>query len=237
MIYAGILAGGKGSRMGNVPMPKQFLLLQDKPLVIHTLEKFMLNQRIAQIFIAVPFEWVQHMKDLLDKYHLAFSNIHVITGGADRNATIMKIIEAIEAEFTLNAEDILITHDAVRPFLTHRIIEQNIELGLEIGAVDTVIEAVDTIVISPDGLQITDIPQRQQMYLGQTPQTFNMQKLRKLYFEMTLQEREILTDAAKIFIMKGQKVGIVKGELFNIKVTTPYDLNIANAILKGSLVK
>lgn len=65
MIYAGILAGGKGTRMGNVPMPKQFLSLQNKPIIIHTVEKFVLNPRIQKIFIAVPRDWVQHTRDLL----------------------------------------------------------------------------------------------------------------------------------------------------------------------------
>ena len=221
MIYAGILAGGKGTRMGNVPMPKQFLSLQNKPIIIHTVEKFVLNPRIQKIFIAVPRDWVQHTRDLLKKYGLSIPRIEVVSGGRDRNQT----------------DDILITHDAVRPFLTHRIIEQNIEKGLEVGAVDTVINAIDTIVASEDGEFISDIPRRDFMYQGQTPQTFNIVELRELYQALSDDEKEILTDAAKIFVMKGKKVGIVKGEMFNIKVTTPYDLNVANSILKGSLDK
>ncbi|MBQ0140057.1 MAG: 2-C-methyl-D-erythritol 4-phosphate cytidylyltransferase [Kurthia sp.] len=237
MIYAGILAGGKGTRMGNVPMPKQFLSLQDKPIIIHTIEKFILNNRIEKILIAVPKDWVQHMKDLLQKYELAMSKIFVVPGGTDRNDTIMQIIDTIDSEFGVTDEDILITHDAVRPFLTHRIIEQNIEQGLQHDAVDTVIDAIDTIVVSEDGIYIADIPRRNHMYQGQTPQTFNISKLRTLYNDLSEEERNILTDAAKIFVMKGKKVALVNGELFNIKVTTPYDLNVANSILKGSIDK
>ncbi|AMA63003.1 2-C-methyl-D-erythritol 4-phosphate cytidylyltransferase [Kurthia gibsonii] len=237
MIYAGILAGGKGTRMGNVPMPKQFLSLQNKPIIIHTVEKFVLNPRIQKIFIAVPRDWVQHTRDLLKKYGLSIPRIEVVSGGRDRNDTIMKVIDAIEKNAGVQTDDILITHDAVRPFLTHRIIEQNIEKGLEVGAVDTVINAIDTIVASEDGEFISDIPRRDFMYQGQTPQTFNIAELRELYQALSDDEKEILTDAAKIFVMKGKKVGIVKGETFNIKVTTPYDLNVANSILKGSLDK
>lgn len=237
MIYAGILAGGKGTRMGNVPMPKQFLSLQDKPIIIHTVEKFILNPRIEKIMIAVPKDWVQHTRDLLKKYNLEIPRIEVISGGTDRNDTIMKVIDALDDAYGIKAEDILITHDAVRPFLTHRIIEQNIEKGLEVGAVDTVISAIDTIVESEDGEFISQIPRRDFMYQGQTPQTFNIKELRDLYNGLTDDEKEILTDAAKIFVIKGKKVGIVRGETFNIKVTTPYDLNVANSILKGSLDK
>lgn len=237
MIYAGILAGGKGTRMGNVPMPKQFLTLNDKAIIIHTLEKFILNNRLDKIFIAVPKDWVQYTRDLVKKHQLDLPKVEVIQGGADRNDTIMNVIAAIDNQNGLNDDDILVTHDAVRPFLTHRIIEQNINAGLEFGSVDTVIEAIDTIVESQDGEFITQIPVRSHMFQGQTPQTFNIKKLQELYNSLSQDEKEILTDACKIFAIKGEKVKLVRGESYNIKVTTPYDLNVANSILKGSLDK
>lgn len=237
MIYAGILAGGKGSRMGNVPMPKQFLLLNDKPILIHTLEKFLLNSRFNAIVIATPKEWMQHSHDIIKKYEISDERIHIVEGGGERNESIMSVIDFLEAEFGLNQADILITHDAVRPFLTHRIIEENIQFGLIHGAVDTVVEAVDTIVSSVDASFLDSIPLRNQMYQGQTPQTFNILKLKKYYYELTEEEKNALTDACKIFLIKGDNVKIVRGENFNIKVTTPFDLNLANAILKGKLNK
>ncbi|MER2108114.1 MAG: 2-C-methyl-D-erythritol 4-phosphate cytidylyltransferase [Solibacillus sp.] len=237
MIYAGILAGGKGTRMGNVPMPKQFLLLNEKPIIIHTLEKFILNNKFEKIIIASPKEWIQHTKDLVKKYQLESERVVITEGGADRNGSIMNIISYIEQTAGLNADDIIVTHDAVRPFLTHRIIEENIEYGLKDAAVDTVIEAIDTIVVSEDGEYLANIPVRSEMYQGQTPQTFNAIKLKELYESLTDNEKEILTDACKIFMLKGSKVRIVRGENFNIKVTTPFDLTVANAILKGSLDK
>ncbi|MEK4424082.1 IspD/TarI family cytidylyltransferase [Solibacillus sp. FSL K6-1523] len=237
MIYAGILAGGKGTRMGNVPMPKQFLLLNEKPIIIHTIEKFILNSDFDAIIIASPKEWIQHTKDLLKKYHLQDPRIKVTEGGKDRNESIMNIIHFIEENNGLTDEDILVTHDAVRPFLTHRIIAENIQYGLSDGAVDTVIPAIDTIVVSNDGEYLSDIPVRNVMYQGQTPQTFNMVQLKGYYESLTNEEKNILTDACKIFILKGSKVRNILGENFNIKVTTPFDLNVANAIIKGSLDK
>ena len=237
MIYAGILAGGQGTRMGNVPMPKQFLLLNDKPILVHTIEKFLLNNRFNEIIIATPKEWMNHTKDILKKYNIDSPKVTVIEGGSDRNGTIMNIVAHIESGKGLNSEDILVTHDAVRPFLTHRIIEENIEQGLLNSSVDTVIEAIDTIVESQDGEFISSIPVRKSMYQGQTPQTFNIEKLKKLYYELSDDEKDILTDACKIFALKGEKVKLLRGEIFNIKVTTPYDLKVANAILQGSLDK
>jgi len=237
MIYAGILAGGKGTRMGNVPMPKQFLLLNDKPIIIHTLEKFVLNPRFDKIVIASPKEWVNYMKDILVKHQLDLPHVYVIEGGKERNDTIMNIIDFLEKEDGENDDAILLTHDAVRPFLTHRIIEENIEMGIKYGAVDTVINAIDTIVQSEDGEFISEIPRRDFMYQGQTPQTFHMKTLKKLYNNLSEEEKQILTDACKIFTMNGKKVKLVRGEIFNIKITTPYDLNVANSIIKGSLDK
>lgn len=237
MIYAGILAGGQGTRMGNVPMPKQFLLLNEKPILIHTVEKFVLNSRFKNIIIASPKEWINYTKDILKKHKLDLPHIVVVEGGSDRNETIQNLISYIEENEGLTEDDIIVTHDAVRPFLTHRIIEDNIDKGLKYGAVDTVIEAIDTIVESVDGEIISDIPKRDIMYQGQTPQTFHVKTLKSLYNELSSEEKEILTDACKIFSMKGNDVKLVKGEIFNIKVTTPFDLNVANSIIKGSLDK
>lgn len=237
MIYAGILAGGQGTRMGNVPMPKQFLLLNDKPILVHTIEKFILNPRFAKIIIASPKEWMTYTRDILEKFQVDLPQVIVVEGGSDRNGTIMNVISHIEKEYGLEEDDILVTHDAVRPFLTHRIIEENINMGLKYGAVDTVIEAIDTIVESNDNDFISDIPKREIMYQGQTPQTFSMKTLKELYNNLSQEEKEILTDACKIFTIKEKKVKLVTGELFNIKITTPYDLNVANSIIKGSLDK
>ena len=147
----------------------------------------------------------------------------------------MSGIRYIEKEFGLNDDDVIVTHDAVRPFLTHRIINDNIDSALEFGACDTVVPAFDTIVKSVDGDVISDIPRRDFMYQGQTPQSFNIKELVSLYNSLTNEEKEVLTDAAKIFVVKGKNVKLVQGEVFNMKITTPYDLKLANALVKDDL--
>lgn len=235
MIYAGILAGGSGSRMGNVPLPKQFLDLDGKPILIHTIEKFLLINDFDNIIIATPKEWLSHTKDILNNYKINDERLEIIEGGSDRNETIMSIINFINTKKEITDEDVIVTHDAVRPFLTHRIIEENIRKVLKYGAVDTVLAATDTIVASRDHEFISSIPVRNEMYQGQTPQSFNINLLKHNYDKLSETNKKILTDACKILAVSGEKVKLVSGELFNIKITTPYDLKVANSIIKGGI--
>lgn len=235
LIYAEILAGGKGTRMGNVNMPKQFLLLNNKPILIHTIEKFMLNPEFSKILIMAPREWVNYTNDIIHKYIGDDERLVVVEGGKDRNETIMNGIRFIESTYGIFNDDYIVTHDSVRPFITHRIIKENIEKVKNCNAVDTVIEATDTIIASEDGDSISNIPKRDQMYQGQTPQSFHINTLVRYYEQLTDEQKEILTDACKICLLFGEKVKIVKGEVFNIKVTTPYDLKVANAIIQESI--
>jgi D-ribitol-5-phosphate cytidylyltransferase len=237
MIYAEILAGGKGTRMGNINMPKQFLTLNNKPIIIHTIEKFILNHRFDKILVISPKEWINHTKDIINKHIGSEGRIIVVEGGSDRNESIMSGIHYIEDNFGINDDDIIVTHDSVRPFLTHRIIEENIVEALEWGAVDTVIEATDTIIQSEDSEFISDIPIRRMMFQGQTPQSFNIKKLVDSYSLLSDNQKSILTDACKIFSLQGEKVRLVRGEVFNIKITTPYDLKIANAFIQEWIAK
>jgi 2-C-methyl-D-erythritol 4-phosphate cytidylyltransferase len=131
----------------------------------------------------------------------------------------------------LKQKGYLITHDAVRPFISQKIIEDNIIAIESFDAVDTVIPAIDTIVESTDGTIINNIPKRDNMYMGQTPQTVNIKQFISLYSSLTEEQKNQLSDAAKIFVINNKKVGIVQGTHYNIKITTMYDLKIANAIL------
>ena len=228
MIYAGILAGGTGTRMGISNLPKQFLELGDRPILIHTIEKFVLEPSIEKIVVGVHGDWVSHAEDLVDKYlPLHKERIIITKGGADRNTSIEKIIEAIDAYRPLTPEDIV-----VRPFITLRMIQDNIKLCQDHDAVDTVVEAVDTIVESTNGQFITDIPNRAHLYQGQTPQTFRCKDFMDLYGSLSAEEKEILTDACKIFVIKGKDVALAKGEYSNLKITTVTDLKIAKSMIE-----
>lgn len=232
MVYGVILAGGIGSRMGG-DKPKQYLTVKGKPIIVYTIEKFFASPELEKIIVLCPKQWVEHTKNLIEKHIApAADRIAVIEGGDTRNETIMNAIDYIEKEGNLDDSTVIVTHDSVRPFVTHRIIQENIECAKKYGACDTVVAATDTIVESADGEIISDIPERSRMYQGQTPQSFNAVKLKNIYNALSAQEKNILTDAAKIFVMKGEKVALVQGETFNMKITYPYDLRVAKSLLE-----
>ena len=231
MVYAVILAGGVGSRMGG-DKPKQYLTVKDKPIIVYTIEKFFAVPDFEKIIVLCPKQWVEHTKNLIEKHIAPASDkIAVIEGGDTRNETIMNAIAYIEDHYTIDDDSVNVTHDSVRPFVTHRIIEENIKYAQEYGACDTVVPATDTIVKSMDNEIISEIPDRSKMYQGQTPQSFKIKKLKSLYEGLSEEEKTILTDAAKIFVIKGEKVHLVEGEVSNTKITYPYDLRVAETLI------
>ncbi len=231
MIYAVIAAGGIGSRMGNAEKPKQYITLKDKPIIAHTVEKFYVNDCFKKIIILCPEQWVNHTKSIIKKHLREDERVVVLQGGSTRNETIMNAIKFIEETDGLDDDTIIVTHDAVRPFVSARIITENIEAALKYGATDTVVPATDTIVESQNGAVISNIPDRSKLYQGQTPQSFKAKLLKDLYYSLTEEEKDILTDACKIFSMKGHDVHLIDGEVHNIKITYPYDLRVAKALL------
>ena len=195
MVFAAIFAGGKGSRMGHSDTPKQYLELGSKPVIIHTIEKFFVNDRIDKIIVLCPKPWVAHTKDLVKK----------ATTGQRTNTER----------------------------LAHRIISENVDAAIKYGACDTVIPATDTIVRSEDNALISEIPDRKKMYQGQTPQSFRLNELKRVIGSLTEEEKAILTDACKIFTIKNKPVYMVEGEVFNFKITFPYDMKVADTLMKG----
>lgn len=230
--FAAILAGGSGTRMGNPEKPKQFLMLGSKPILVHTVEKFCATGDFDAILVLCPEAWLQQTKDLFSKYSPDFSNeIIVVPGGNARNDTVMNAVEYIQSHYEVDADTIIVTHDAVRPFVSHRIIKENLAAARKFGACDTVIPATDTIVESTDAETISSIPKRSDYYQGQTPQSFKLEMLRRHIESLTDEEKNILTDACKIFVIRGEKVALVIGDSSNMKITYPQDMRLASALL------
>lgn len=232
MIYALILGSGIGSRMGNTTLPKQFLKIGNKPIIIHTIEQFILSTRVNKIIVVVSSDYENYLKDLFKEYKL--NNIDIVIGGFDRSSSMINGCNYILDNYAVNDNDIIITHDAVRPFVTGRIINDNIDKIKNYDAIDTVIPATDTIVEVDDDI-ISNIPIRSKMFQGQTPQTFRLKELVSIYNSLSNEEKEILTDACKIYTLKNKRVGYVKGEIYNLKITTKFDLNVAHSIVKGDI--
>ncbi|GMB10436.1 MAG: D-ribitol-5-phosphate cytidylyltransferase [Candidatus Improbicoccus devescovinae] len=239
MVFAAIVAGGLGTRMG-LDIPKQFMLLGSKPILIHTIEKFLICSIFDYICIGVHKDWKLYAQDMLKKFGITSKKIIITTGGANRNLTIMNIISKIEkkiGDIAQKENNIIVTHDAVRPFVTLRIIEENILLAKKYGACDTVVNSHDTIIKSDmQRDSIVEIPDRNIMFLGQTPQSFNMSKLKKFYLNISKEQENLLTDACKIFILNNHPIKLVFGEFFNIKITTTTDYKIAQSFIKSKII-
>lgn len=231
MVIAGIVAGGVGTRMGRNIEPKQFMSLSGKPIIIHTIEKFLVCPQIDYVIVGVHADWLYLLNDLLLKYLKGTDKVKVTVGGSNRNETIINIIDKAKTLGDIDDNTILVTHDAVRPFVSLRIINENIKAALEYGVCDTAYKATDTIIQSENQVYITDIPVRNTMYQGQTPQTFKIQLFEEVYSSMSNEELQIVTDACKLFHLRGHKVYLVEGDVKNFKITYPFDLKVAHTMV------
>ncbi|MFG6394942.1 MAG: 2-C-methyl-D-erythritol 4-phosphate cytidylyltransferase [Lachnospiraceae bacterium] len=235
-VFALVLAGGMGSRMGG-DKPKQFLMAGGKPVIIHTLNRFLKHGGFKKIIVLCPYEWVSYTEEII-KEHTGNSmeNIAVTAGGQSRNNTIMAGISYIEDNYGICNSTIVVTHDAARPFINNRIIDGNINTALKYGAATTAVPATDTILYCPDKKTVGSITDRSLLYMCQTPQTFYAEKFRKLYNRLSAGKKEQLTDATSVFTINNFPVGIVQGEMYNFKITYPNDLAVAEEYIKRGIV-
>lgn len=228
MVYAVLLAGGIGTRLG-LPTPKQFLKLGGKTLLQHTVEKFVSCPEIRFTVVVVPQAWLEHSSQIIK--NLSVENVAICEGGSTRQSSLNNGLLWLKEHFHIDTSDIAVSHDVARPFISLEMIRENINVCQLRGAADTVIPASDTIVESKDGEFISDVPIRKNMYLGQTPQTFFIEQFMSIYKTLDSQYLESVTDAAKILTDHGVPVGLVKGDVSNMKITTLHDLKIAEALL------
>ena len=228
MIYAGILAGGVGRRMG-AEMPKQFLEIAGRPIIIHTLERFMANPRFEKIFVATVVDYMDYLRELMAKFLPADPRVTIIEGGADRNGSIEAITLAARADDPEEKCAVLV-HDAARPFVSDQTIEDSIDAVLEYGAMSAAIPAQDTIMRSEEEGRITSVPIRSQMFLEHSPQGFFADYFIEDYGKTTPEQRKTMTDSTALMAAAGRYVRIVASDPFNIKITTPFDLVMGEAI-------
>ena len=229
MVFAVVLAGGNGSRMGS-DMPKQFIELNSKPVIFYSLNTFQKSDYTDKTILVVPKEHLALGKEISRKYFS--SDVYVTEGGSDRNESLMNALDFIEKNFGADENTIVVTHDGARPFVSERMIKENVEAMREFNACDTCIESTDTVIEAKGGIAVS-MPERKYVFRCQTPQTFKALKLKEYYNSLSDEEKSTLTDAGKIFFLKGEKVKIVEGDQNNIKITYPEDLLLAKSILEN----
>lgn len=226
-----ILAGGTGKRMG-AATNKQFLLMENKPIIVHTLQVFEECRAIDGIYLVVNQRDLPVIQEeILENYR--FNKIlKLVIGGKLRQDSVRNGLEAIESPC-----DIVVIHDGARPFISPSFIEKGIFLMEMYDAVIPALPVHDTIkVISKEGFVVKTL-ERDSLWHVQTPQTFKYELIVKAYREGTIKKHYGYDDAAFIEHM-GKKVKVIEGSPYNMKITTPEDLTIAKGLLlelKGSV--
>ena len=225
MVYAGIVAGGTGSRM-QADTPKQFIEVLGKPVIAYTVESF--AGKVDKICIACHKDYINHAKEIFSEY--SDDLIEVIEGGNDRMGSVMALVEYFKSAGASD-EDIILTHDGVRPFVSEKMIYESIENARAGHFCSVAIGATDTVCISEDGETIDSVPDRKTIFNIQTPQTFTFGKLAEIMKKCDNPEQ--YTDLCGLAIKMGEKIKIVEGSAENIKITVPADLKFAETVIKG----
>ena len=227
MNIAAILAGGTGSRMG-ADIPKQFMEIENIPLIVRTVEKFQRHSQIDCIYIVCLAEQCQYMKTLTERYGLS-KVARILPGGKSRQESSFIAVEAARNAFRL--DDIILIHDAARPNVTAGIISENIRVASERGACNTVISSQDTVLVSEDGKSVSGYTDRRKMFLVQTPQSFRLETIYRAH--LNGKGRSGITDDCSLVILAGEQVGLVYGDKSNIKITTEEDFAWLRMYLKS----
>ena len=228
MNIAIILAGGSGTRMGS-DIPKQFIDIYGKPLIIHTLESFDINTNIDLIAVVCKEDWKEDLKIWTRKFGI--NKVQwIVDGGDTRQESIYKSLMTIGKE--CGEDDIVVIHDSARPLISQRIINENIEGAKEFGAVDTVIPSADTIVKSIDENTIDSVPLRKELYLGQTPQSFKYSMILDAHNKAIENNNLEATDDCQLVLALKKDVHLVRGDKLNFKITTFEDLLLLKAVIK-----
>lgn len=226
MNIALIFAGGTGQRMNYYAIPKQFLEVYGKPIIIHTLEHFEHHPMIDEIVIVCIESWIENLQDMLSKYgiHKVKTIVH---GGPTGHESIYNGLEAI-AKYAAN-DDIVLIHDGVRPLITPELIEENIKSVMEFGSAISSEPASETIMMSVDGSEVTAVPPRERLYIAKAPQSFYFEDIWKLH-KRAKTDRIVAIDSSHLCNHYGMKIHIIESPKNNIKITEPSDYYMYKAI-------
>ncbi|WP_151086748.1 2-C-methyl-D-erythritol 4-phosphate cytidylyltransferase [Hymenobacter baengnokdamensis] len=219
--YAILVAGGTGQRMG-ADRPKQFLLLRGEPVLLHTLRRFAEpTLGVAQVVVVLPFDQLAYWQSICKKYNITLPHT-LVAGGATRWASVKAGLAALPADA---AGALVAVHDGVRPLVSTPVIEAAYQAAAAHGAAAAAVPPKDSVrLLGAAGSSPLD---RRRLRLMQTPQTFDLALLRRAY---RLPELPTFTDDASV-VDDLHPVHLVEGDYRNLKITTPEDLLLAEALL------
>lgn len=232
MNYAIILAGGVGQRMRTSGVPKQFLEVFGKPIIVHTLEKFVKCQDVDKIVIACNPSWTDLMLELVERYKIE-KVLSIVPGGKNRQASIRAGIRSIVSD-DASPSDVVVIHDGVRPLIQVSVISENVRVAKKYGNAMTVRPAIESVCVTEgDEASFNDFKDRESTYSLTAPQSFQLSVLQDIYEKLaSAQTPYPILDASIGLAFLGGKVHIVKDSSSNLKITTPEDYYILKAMLE-----
>lgn len=222
MNVAVIFAGGIGSRMNATAMPKQFLEVHGKPIIVHTLEHFQNHPDIDAIVIAILPAYRDHLARLLNRYELTKVD-WIVDGGGTGQQSRHRALQAV-AE-SCPPDTVVLIHDGVRPLVNAQLISDNIEGVTTYGSAITCTKTTETVVSSPNA-QIDDVIPRQHIYAAQAPQSFRLQEILDLYDRAVADGEDDSIDSCTLMHRYGRDIYRVDGPRSNIKITTAEDFYV-----------
>jgi len=227
-----VLAAGVGQRMRNGGLPKQFLKLMGKPIVIYTLEKFEASKEIDKVLVVCHGSYTEYMRGLLELHQIK-KVYKVIVGGSDRQGSLLKGLEEVIKDGG-KPDDIVVIHDGVRPLVDLVTIHENIRAAKQYGCAITVHPVSESVVITQsEEADMSDFKKRADTYSMTAPQTFQLGRIIEAYKKADMKGSRIpLLDAAMVYAKTGGEVHLVKEQGANIKITTPEDFYFLKAVLE-----
>ncbi|HNZ08526.1 MAG TPA: 2-C-methyl-D-erythritol 4-phosphate cytidylyltransferase [Bacillota bacterium] len=215
-----VVAGGSGLRMGS-NIPKQFLKIAGKPIMWWTLRKLSESGLFEEIVLVLPQGWLSRAEELLDGLALG---ARVAEGGPRRQISVLNGLMQTDDDV-----DIVLVHDAVRPFVRRKTLSDVIDAAARFGAATAAMPAKETIGVSNDGEVLNEVPERSRLWHVQTPQAFRRDILLEAHKE-GLEATTYATDDCQLVMRRGIRPAIVHGSEDNLKITSPMDMMIAEQI-------
>lgn len=221
MVHAMLFAGGTGTRMKSKNIPKQFIEVDGKPIIVRTLENFANHPMVDDIVISCIPSGIEHLESLIEQYRISKVKAIVPGGSSGYESIHNGVVKVAE---TANDTDIILICDGVRPVMSEQLITECIELAEKYETAVPVVKSIDSVLVSTDGKTCNQNMPREEMYITQAPQGYTMRKI--LWAHNEVEKRGIVnpTSSADLMIALGETIHIFLGERDNIKVTTPEDL-------------
>jgi len=226
-----IFAGGTGTRMSSRTRPKQFLELNGKPIIIHTLEYFEESPCVDFICVVCLEGWIKQLETMLRRFGITKVR-YIVPGGETGQDSIFRGLDAVYKGEGSPDDILMLIHDGVRPLINQQIIEDCVECARVNGNAVTVTNASETIITVDDSSEIDEVIDRKRVKLARAPQCFFLNDIYSAHIRARSEGYTGAIDSATLMRHYGQKLFTVEGPVENIKITTPSDYYMARAIME-----